>query len=328
MKKIILVFIMLIVMFSIVSYGAEKAEFLIKASVDQPANLPGGVAFYKFKELVEERSNGRIKVDVFVDGALGGEREVVEGLLLGTIEMCMPSNAHLTGFVPSMNLFELPYLFKNDDHFFAVMDSEIAMGFDKDMSKEGFHLLGYGYIGLRNVLTVKNVVINSMEDLKGLKIRMMKCPSHLDAFEAFGASPLTLEYKECYTAMQTGQIDGMEAANSNYWGKKFYEVAPNYAMLGWIRLVGPIIMSKVFYDKLPADLQKIVDDAGAEIGGYMRDLYVKSDEEKLEALKDLGIKITHPDKAPFIEASQAVYDKWASSVGGREKIDAILNFEY
>jgi len=330
MKKIILVSLMLamlIMMFSLVSYGAEQAEFLIKASVDQPRDLPGAVAFYKFKEIVEERSNGRIKVEVYPDGALGGERDVCEGLQLGTIEMAMPSNAPLTAFVPSMNLFELPFLFKDDKHFNAVMDSEIAMGFDKDLSEAGFHLLGYGYIGLRHIMTTKKV-INSIEDLKGLKIRLMENPAHLDAFRAFGASPLPMAYAELYTALETGTIDGAEAANSNYWGKKFYEVAPHWAMVGWMRLVGPIIMSKKFYDKLPSDLQKIVDDAGYEIAQIMRGLYIESDEEKLVLLKEWGIKITTPDRAPFVEAAQVVYDKWAPKVGGRERIDAILNFEY
>ena len=327
MKKLIFILVVLVMMFSLVSYGAEQAEFVLKASIDQYRGSPGHVSFEKFKELVEERSNGRIKVDVYPDGVLGGERDVIEGLQLGTIEMSMPSNAPLTAFVPSLNLFELPFLFANDEHFNAVMNSEVALGFDKDLSEAGIHLLGFGYIGLRNIMTTEKA-INSIEDLKGLKIRLMENPAHLDAFEAWGASPLPMAYGELYTALETGAIDGAEAANSNYWGKKFYEVAPNWAMVGWMRLVGPIIMSKIFYDKLPSDLQKIVDDAGIEIAQLMRELYVKSDDETLVLLKEWGIKITTPDRAPFVEASQVVYDKWADKVGGRERIDAILNFEY
>lgn len=327
MKKLIFVLILLFMVFSIVSYGAEQAEFVLKASVDQYRGSPGHLAFEKFKELVEERSNGRIKVEVYIDGALGGEREVIEGLQLGTVEMSLPSNCKVALFCPSLNLFELPFLFENNEHFNAVMDSEIVMGLDKDLSEVGIHLLGFGYIGLRNIMLTEKA-INSIEDLKGLKIRVMENPIHLDAFEAFGASPLPMAYAELYTAMETGAIDGAEAANSNYWGKKFYEVAPNWAMVGWLRLVGPIIMSKSFYDKLPSDLQRIVDDAGAEVAQFNRALYVESDEEALVLLKEWGVKITTPDRAPFVEAAQVVYDKWADKVGGRERIDAILNFEY
>ena len=326
MKKLIFVLVVLVMVFSLVSYAAEQAEFVMKASIDHIRGAPGFVAFEKFKELVEEKSNGRIEVRVYPDGSLGGERDVCEGLQIGTIEMVMPSNAPLTAFVPSLNLFELPFLFKDDEHFNAVMDSEVAMGFDKDLSEAGFHLLGFGYEGLRHIMTTEKA-LNSIEDLKGLKIRLMENPAHLDAFEAFGASPLPLSYAELYTALETGAIDGAEAANSNYYDKKFYEVAPNWAMVGWMRLVAPIIMSKIFYNKLPSDLQKIVDDAGAEIAQLCRELYVEDDKEKLVFLKE-SVKITIPDRAPFVEAGQVVYDKWADKVGGRERIDAILNFEY
>ena len=327
MKKLIFVLVVLVMMFSLVSYGAEQAEFVIKTEVNQPKGLPGASGMERFKEIVEEKSNGRIKVEVYLDGAFGGNREAIEGVQLGTLEMSAPSNAPLTAWVPSLNLFELPFLFKDEDHMYAVLESELAMGFDKDLAEKGFHLMGYFVFGLRHIMTTEKA-INSIEDLKGLKIRLMENPAHLDAFEAFGASPLPLAYAELYTSLETGAIDGAEAANSNYWGKKFYEVAPNWAMVGWMRLVGPIIMSEIFYNKLPSDLQKIVDDAGAEIAQLMRELYVKSDDETLVLLKEWGIKITTPDRAPFVEASQVVYDKWADKVGGRERIDAILNFEY
>jgi len=327
MKKLIFVLVVLVMMFSLVSYGAAQAEFVIKVEVNQPKGLPGAIGLERFKELVEERSNGRIKVEVFLDGVLGSNREAIEGVQLGTLEMSAPSNAPLTAWVPSLNLFELPFLFKDEDHMYAVLESELAMGFDKDLSEKGFHLMGYFVFGLRHIMTTEKA-INSIKDLKGLKIRLMENPAHLDAFEAFGASPLPMDYAELYTALETGTIDGAEAANSNYYDKKFYEVAPNWAMVGWMYLVSPMIMNKAFYEKLPEDLQKIVDDTAREIIRVERGLYKKADEAKLVLLKEWGIKITTPDRAPFVEAAQAVYDKWAPIVGGRERIDAILNFEY
>ena len=167
-----------------------------------------------------------------------------------------------------------------------------------------------------------------MADLKGLKIRLMENPVHLDAFKAFGSSPLPMAYSELYTALETGVIDGAEAANSNYWGHKFYEVASNWAQVGWLRLVAPLIMSKAFYDKLPSDLQKIVSDSAQEISGYQRDLYAKRDDELLGQLKAKGVKVTDPDRGAFIKASKAVYDKWAEKVGGRDKINEVANFKY
>jgi len=328
MKKIICLVIALLMVFSCAIYVSAKAEFVIKASLDRGPNEPDPVAFRQtFQKVVEEKSNGRIEVQLFTAGALGGERDVLEGLQLGTVEICVPSNAVVTNFVPSLNLFELPFLWKSREHMYAVLDSEIGMGFAKPLAENGFVLLGYIDIGSRNILTTKKV-INSMSDLKGLKIRTMQNPAHLDAFKAFGANPVPMAYAEVYTAMETGVIDGMEAANSNYYAKKFYEVAPNYAIVGWIRLVGPILMSKAMYDKMPSDLQKIVVDAAKEYAKLERELYEKECDRLLGILIEKGVNVTYPDVAPFREASKKVYDAWADKVGGREKIDEVLNFNY
>jgi len=152
--------------------------------------------------------------------------------------------------------------------------------------------------------------------------------AHLDAFAAFGSSPVPMAYSEVYTAMETGVIDGMEAAHSNYYAKKFYEVAPHYAIVDWIRLVGPILMSKIMYDKMPPDLQKLVGDAAKETAVIERELYEEACVEKLESLIKEGVKVTYPDVVPFREAAKVVYDKWADEVGGAEKIEEVVNFKY
>ena len=210
---------------------------------------------------------------------------------------------------------------------FAVLDSEIGGSYIPDLEARGFHLLGYFTFGVRHIMTTGKPV-HSMEDLKGLKIRTMESPAHLDAFKAFGASPLPMAYNELFVALQTGMIDGAEAANSNYYSKRFFEVAPNWAQIGWLRLVAPVLMSKKFYDRLPADLQKIVDDSLLELVDYERNLYSEVDKKRLEQLMELGVEITYPDRAHFLEAAKRVYEKWADKVGGWEKINAIINFEY
>ncbi|MBW1700119.1 MAG: TRAP transporter substrate-binding protein [Deltaproteobacteria bacterium] len=329
MKRLIFVLIALGIAFSMFAssvYGA-KAEFLVKVCVPTVPGEPPTIAMKQFAKIVEERSNGRIKFEVYVGGALGNDRDLIEGLQLGTVQLHMASNSPLAVFVPELNIFELPFLFKDNDHFDAVLGSKLALRYAPALEKRGFHLLGYWSFGTRHIMTIKNP-IHSMADLKGLKIRLMENPVHLDAFKTFGASPLPMAYSELYTALETGVIDGAEAANSNYWGHKFYEVAPNWAQVGWLRLVAPLIMSKAFYDKLPSDLQKIVTDSAQEISGYQRDLYAKRDDELLGQLKAKGVKVTYPDRTDFINASKAVYDKWAKKVGGRDKINEIANFKY
>jgi TRAP-type C4-dicarboxylate transport system substrate-binding protein len=128
--------------------------------------------------------------------------------------------------------------------------------------------------------------------------------------------------------LETGIIDGAEAANSNYYSKKFYEVAPYWAQIGWLHLVAPVIMSKVFYDRLPKDLQHIVNKTLAELIDYERELYTDISKNRLEQLKELGIIITYPDSEPFRKAAQDVYNEWADKVGGWELINKIQNLDY
>ena len=300
---------------------------ILKIASPAPAEEPGSKALLRFAQLVNKRSKGRIKAKVYASSALGGNRDVVEGLQLGTVEVAMVPNSTLAVFVPSLNIFELPFLFENNAHMFAVLDSPIGQGYAKDMADNDLHLLGYFTFGVRHIMT-NGRAINSIDDMRGLKIRTMECSAHLDAFEAFGASPLPMGYNELFVALQTGMIDGAEAANSNYFTKRFYEVAPNWAQIGWLHLVSPVIMSKSFYDKLPEDLQQIVDQSLAELVDYERQLYTEVDDQLLKELETSGAEITYPERAPFVEASKPVYDKWAEKVGGWEKINEILNFKY
>jgi tripartite ATP-independent transporter DctP family solute receptor len=327
MKKLLVVLVIFSMLLTFVVNGFAQAEFVIKIAELAAAGEPQVLAFKSFIKNVEEKSGGRIKCEHYVSGQLGNERDALEGLQLGTIEITAVANALAANWVPALNLFELPFIFENRDHWWAVLDSEIAMGFVEDFDAQGLHLLGYFDLGSRHIMTVEKV-INSIDDLKGLKIRTMENPAHLDAFKAFGANPTPMAYGELYTSLQTKVIDGAEAANVNYNSKKFYEVAPNWAQVGWMRCTGVVVMGKAFYDKLPSDLQQLVDDEAKAMVKHERELYKEKDEGLLPELEGLTNIITYPDRTPFIEASNAVYDKWADKVGGREKIDAVLNFEY
>jgi len=306
-------------------YG--NAGYTIKVGVSTVPTEPPSIALKRFAQLVGERSNNRIQVQVYEGGVLGMDRDLIEGVLLGTVQMHMAANSPLAPFAPELMIFEMPFLFKNHEHFDAVMESQLAWDYAPVLEEKGFHLLGFWSHGVRHIMTPEHV-INSMEDLEGLKIRTMENSAHLDAFRAFGASPMPMSYSELYTALETGVVDGAEAANSNYWGNRFYEVAPNWAQVGWLYLVAPLIMSKSLYDNLPPDLQEILDDTGREMATFERQLYAKRDEELISKLKAEGMNVTYPDPEPFIAASKDVYDKWAERVGGAEKIQAIVDFEY
>ena len=327
MKNYVISTMCIIAVSIIAGCGNSGPPYVMKIASAAPIEEPGSQALFKYADLVNERSQGRIRAKVYAGGVLGMNRDVSEGVQLGTIEVQMASSSPLAAFVPSLNIFELPFLFENNEHMFAVLDSEIGKSFVPDLEAQGFHLLGYFTFGVRHIMTTERLV-NSVEDMAGLKIRTMESTPHLDAFKSFGASPLPMAYNELFLALQTGMIDGAEAANSNYYSKRFFEVAPNWAQIGWLRLVAPVIMSKKFYDSLPPDLKKIVDDSLKELEDYERDLYTAVSEQRLDDLKAAGVTITYPDRAGFLEAARPVYDKWATTIGGWDRINEILNFDY
>lgn len=306
--------------------GSGEKIYVIKASLSQNPQEPQVRAVELFKQIIEDKSEGKVKVEIYPNNQLGNQRDVVEGIQLGTIQMSNVASV-LAGFVRELNIFELPFLFENRDHFYGALDSEIGKSLRPALEKRGFHLLGYFDAGVRHVMTVVKP-INSIEDLKGLKIRTMENPLHLAAFKAFGANPMPMAYGELYTALEQNVIDGAEAANTNYFSKKFYEPAPHWAMVGWIHLIETVIMSRYFYERLSLAHKRIIDDAALVMIHKERQWYSESEEKALLELVKQGVKITSPDRGPFIEASQKVYEEWAQKVGGMDLIERIIHFDY
>jgi len=325
MRKLKIVIIFGIIILGIVCRSGER-HLVIKASLSQNPGEPQVRALKLFKKLVEEKSAGKLVVEIYPNNQLGNQRDVVEGIQLGTIQMSNIASV-MASFVKEVNIFELPFLFENRKHFYAVLDSEIGKDLRPAFARCGFHLLGYFDAGVRHIMTVDKS-IDSINDLKGLKIRTMENPLHLDAFKAFGANPLPMAYGELYTALEQHVIDGAEAANTNYFSKKFYEPAPYWTMVGWIHLIEYVTMSRYFYERLPQEYKLIIDDAAAVIIDKERRWYQENDQLVLEKLKDAGVHITYPDRKDFSEASIEVYENWAYRVGGLDLIEQIIHFDY
>jgi tripartite ATP-independent transporter DctP family solute receptor len=315
-----------ILVLGIVCRSKSKKTYLIRIGQGQTPDEPQVRAMELFKEIVEGKTAGKLRVEVFPNNQLGNQRDVTEGIQLGTIQMASISSP-MASFVPESNLFELPFLFENRDHFYAVLDCEIGEGLKPAFARRGFYLLGYFDVGVRHIMTV-NQPIHSFDDMEGLKIRTMENPVHLDAFRAFGANPIPMAYGELYTALEQGVIDGAEAANTNYYAKKFYEPAPYWAQLGWIHLVEYVIMSRSFFERLPHEYKKIIEEAAQTVITQERQWYSANDIKFLESLQGEGVQVTYPERGPFREASRKVYQAWADKVGGMELINIILNFNY
>jgi len=295
---------------------------ILKAALTQNPSEPQVRAVELFAQRVSEGTEGRIRVQIYPNNQLGNQRDVVEGLQMGSIELANIASV-MASFVPEINIFELPFLFDGPEHFDAVMGSSIGQSLVPAFEARGLHLMGYFDVGERHIMTTEGPV-EKLEDLKGLKIRTMENRLHLATFQAFGANPLPMAYGELYTALEQGVIDGAEAADPNYFAKRFYEPAPFWARVGWIRLIEYVVMSKSFYDDLSSEDRKVVDHAARTMIQQQRSWYRAESDLALARLREVGVTITNPDKEPFRAAARSVYENWASEVGGMAMIQEIM----
>jgi tripartite ATP-independent transporter DctP family solute receptor len=294
---------------------------ILKAALSQNPSEPQVRAVELFAELVSEGTNGRVRVQIYPNNQLGNQRDVVEGLQMGSIELANIASV-MASFVPEVNLFELPFLFDGPQHFDAVLDSSVGQALAPDFQRRGLHLLGYFDAGERHIMTTERP-IQRLEDLDGLKIRTMENRLHLATFEAFGANPLPMAYGELYTALEQGVIDGAEAADPNYFAKRFYEPAPFWARVGWIRLIEYVVMSRAFYEALSEEDRAVVDRAARAMILQQRASYRAEADSALARLREAGVTITSPDREPFRAAARSLHEAWAHRVGGMERIEAI-----
>ena len=285
---------------------------------NQPIHLKSGIVtapsgmFYegtkKFGDLLEQKSNGRIKTELLHSGALGGERELIESLSMGSIDYAYTAAAPISGFAKEFNLLELPYLSDSAKAIEEKIDGPLGKKLFEILDKMGILGLGYFDAGYRNLQTKKPV--RSIQDIKGMKIRVMESPVFLDLFKAFGALPLPMPYSEIYTALQQGVIDGIELPSDPFYSSKFYEVTKNFTTTQHSFTINPFMMSKKTFMKLPPDLQKIVIECGREATIFQRSLREKRDHELEEKIKNQGVTIQKVDLTPFMKIGQPIREKY------------------
>jgi tripartite ATP-independent transporter DctP family solute receptor len=317
MKKIISILFAFLISFSV-----ANAKIILKAGHTANPDEPYHIGMLEFKKVVEQETKGEVEIQIFPNGQLGSEKEMIEGLKLGTVDITSPSNGNLTNFVPELGIFDLPFLFRDRAHMYKAMDGAPGKKLSSAMADKGFRLLGFYEAGVRHIMTTSKP-INNINDLKGLKIRTMGVPAHVSSFNAFGAKATPMAYGELYGALQQQVVDGAEAANTNYNSKKFYEVAPYWAQIGWTALVADLIMSEEKFKSLPKNVQAALLKAGLASAAVERKAYSDSDNSLLDSLKKQGVKVTYPDPKGFREASKAVYDEFVKTSSSKDILKAI-----
>lgn len=294
-----------------VSGPVSAADIVLKAGHSQNAGEPMDKALHMMREHLEEATGGKATIEIFPNMQLGGEVEMIKQVLTGTLDITSPSNAPLTNFVPELKIFDMPFLFRDEAHMISVLRGPVLQDINEIVSKSGIRLLGVYNVGVRHIMS--STPVRSMDDLKGLKIRTMQSKYHMAAFNAFGANATPISYAELYSSLQTGVVDGAEAANTNYFGKKFYEVAPYWGQVGWTILTAPLIMSDKKFSSLPADVQQALIEGGNKAAMWEQDYYASVDQGRLDDVRNAGVSITKLDIAPFQAASQKVYDEFLTT---------------
>src|SRR4030066_1124127 len=287
-------------------------------AVEHPYHL-GAV---KFAELVAQRTKNKVKIDVYPSTQLGNERDMVEGLQLGTIDLVVTSTGPLGGFVPKMFVVDLPFLFRDREHAYKVLDGPIGNELLSALSAKGIKGLAFWENGFRQM--TNNVrPIEKPEDLKGIKIRTMENKVHLSAFRAFGASPTPMAWSEVYTALQQKTINGQENPIAIIYFQKIYEVQKYLALTGHFYSPTLLLMSLKAFNNLPKNIQKIMLDTAMECATYERNLLRDNEAKQLAEIKAKGMQVTLPNKKPFQDAAARVY-KECESQFGKETIDRII----
>ena len=292
--------------------SAQAADVTLKASHNANATEPYNLGMERMGELLKEKTGGKAEIQVFANAQLGDEMESIQGTQIGTIDIAVTANETLVNFVSDMGVFSMPFLFENAEQMDRALNApEVRDYVNEVLGKQGFRLIGFFSAGTRHIMTKKPVA--TMEDLSGMKIRTMQNPAHLAAFKDFGANPTPLAYSELYGALETGVVDGAEAANTNYYSKKFYEVAPNWAIVGWLELVAPVIIGEGRFQALPEDVRKALMEAGTEAAAYQRQVYRESDAKLYEELVKSGVNVTKPDVAPFRAEAEKTYSEYVTT---------------
>ena len=261
-----------------------------------------------FGKKLKETTNGKFEVKVFPSCQLGSEKEMTEGLFLGNVDIATSATTVVTNFIPEFIVYDLPFLFNSDKHFYEASDGAPGKFFVDACAKKGIRLLAIYDAGVRHIASKKPV--NSMKDLKGMKIRTMQSQIHIDAFNGFGAKATPMAFSEQFSALEQGVIDGVEASNTSCYNQQFYRPAPNWALVSWYRCVTATMMSEKKFQSYPKDVQKAILEAAAYSAKVEREAYAKSESASLDAMKKAGVNITKPDVAPFKEVAQKVADKY------------------
>jgi tripartite ATP-independent transporter DctP family solute receptor len=276
-----------------------------------------------FKQAVERQSNGRIEVQLFPNRQLGDEKPMLEGLRFGTLDAAVITNAVVAQIEPAFQVNDLPFLYSSEEQAHKVLDGKVGQILAKKLEAKGIVSLGYMEGGFRHM--INNVrPVSKPDDVKGVKYRVMQNPVYIDMFSALGGSAVPMAWGETFTAVQQGTIDGLEIPIAVIDSSKYNEVTKYLSLTNHTYSMIALLISKKSLDKLPADLQKIVREAGKTALGAQRVAAGANAKALVGALEKKGMKVNVvADIVPFRNSVKPVYEKFKSSIGAEVMNDVL-----
>lgn len=326
MKKTLLIVMGCLLILGIVHAASAEEKIIIRWSeVLSPPN-PQAVMMEKVAEIVAEKSNGRIEVQVYPGGQLGSSRDTIEAISLGMHEMATEGVSHLESWYPAVNAIQtMPYIYKDPAHVQRVLESPVGQEILETIrEKSGLRVLGAAYYGKRNVTTTSKE-IKSVDDMKGFKLRVPESAVYIAFAEAWGAKPTPITFGELYLALKQSVVDGQENPLPTIWSAKFYEVQKYLVLTGHILDWRAVMINDAFFQKLSPEDQTILTDAVKEGIEWCNETILQQEAELVEKLQAEGMTVIEPDvegfrKAVLEQVPAQFKDKWGDLI---EKIVAI-----
>jgi len=304
--------------------GTALAQVEIKfGHVGEPGSL-----FAKSAEEYAKRANAKLgdkaKVVVFGSSQLGGDKELLQKLKLGTIELALPSTV-MSSESDLFGMFEMPYLVKDRKHMQAIEKAVFWSRLAPEVEKKGLKVLAVWENGYRHITNNRHPIVKPA-DLKGIKLRVPEGKWRVKMFQAYGANPSPMKFSEVFTALQTGVMDGQENPFSQIVSAKFQEVQKFLSLTGHVYTPAYITTGSKKWDSLPADVRKVLEATAKDMQKVVYAIAEKDDNELIGTIKAAGVKVNEADKAAFVAASKAVYEDFGKEVkGSKELIDKALS---
>jgi tripartite ATP-independent transporter DctP family solute receptor len=305
-----------------------QAQTTLRFASEAPRSDTQFIAGEKFSELLKQKTNGALDAKIFADSALGKFDAAISGVRGGTIDIVVSGSGNFTGLVPLLGVFDIPFMFKDADHAYRVLDGKVGQEMLDKLGEFGMKGLAYWDNGWRELTNNKHPV-NTPADVKGLKVRTTGSPAHIEAFKLLGANPVPMPLAELYTALEMKTVDAQEHPLGVLWSAKLYEVQKYLSLTNHAYSALILVMNKAKFDALPPAQQKAVVEAAREAGAYQRKLNNDNMSKIVADVKKAGMQVVEKvDPQPFLEATKPGRKTFTDKFGGEsqiKEIDAVRN---